>query len=235
MAVKVTELEFADWIQAVSLAVFVIAGLQLATPHIVAIVAVFAFFGLLPSRFRAVGFVAFVGAIVVNGFVVYALLPTFTAQDSSLSPLVTKALLTGLTEPVTTKLLPAGFLLWYFEKRSPETAERLRDRPLLAGASLGFSFGLLEALLKVAAPTGPYGGVTAVTTLVFIVTGLHLFTGLLVAGAFFRWWSLDTESPYRQPILLGVKIGVPVSIAMGVHYWWNAGGRIIVRELLGFV
>jgi hypothetical protein len=234
MTLTLSELEFTDWIQAISLSVFLVAGLLVASPGVVALIAVIAFFGLIPARFRIVVTATLIGAFLLNGLVGNALFPAFAARYPSLPEWAASARLAGLIEPVTTKFLPAGFLLWYFHNHSPDTVDFLRRNSWRSGALLGFSFGLMEALLKVVKPTGVYGDVSSVTVTIFIATWLHLFTGFLVAGAVFQWWGRDPDPSYRQWIFLGVKIGIPLTTAMGVHYFWNVGGRALIYEPLGF-
>lgn len=234
MTVNLSELEFADWIQAISLGIFLVAGLLVSSPGVVALIAIIAFFGLIPARFRIAIMGTLIGAFFLNGLVGNALFPMFAAQYPSIPEWAASARLAGLIEPVTTKFIPAGILLWYFHNQSPETVDYLRRNSWRSGALLGFSFGLIEALAKVVMPTGIYGDVNSVTVPIFLATWLHLFTGFLVAGAAFQWWGRDQNPSYRQSIFLGAKIGIPLTIAMGIHYFWNAGGRVLIYKPLGF-
>lgn len=229
----IEDLGFSDTTQAVSIVVFAIALMLTASSDVVAIIAVLAIFGLIPSQHRQVVVVVLIGAFLLNILVGQALLSMIVAQNSALPRWLASAHLAGIIEPVTTKFVPAIALLWYYRDRSTKTVRYLRENAWLSGAVLGFTIGVMEALMKVAQLTGMYADVHTVSVGSLVAATLHLFTGFLVAGAAFRWWVWDTNSNRRQELLTSVKILLPLVVAMTVHYWWNSGGLLVVNDLLG--
>jgi hypothetical protein len=122
-------MEFSDTVQAGSVLVFIIAVLLVSEPEITAIVAVLAIFGIIPGRYRLVGFVILIGAFLLNSLIGNAILPSFAALNPDLPRVFASARLAGVIEPVTTKLLPAAAIIWYYQDRSPETIDRIREQP----------------------------------------------------------------------------------------------------------
>lgn len=202
-------------------------------PDVSAMIAVFAMFWIIPSRYRTVGMAVLVGAITLNYLVGLAVLPIFSRQFPNLPSVLASARLAGLVEPITTKALPAMAIIWYYRDKSPELVRRIRSRAWLSGATLGWTFGVMEMLLKVPTQSSTYVSATVVTPQLAIASVLHLVTGTLAAGAIFRWWDGGADASCRQEALTGIAWGVLLLAAMGIHYWWNAGGLIYVYRALG--
>ena len=202
-------------------------------PDVAAMIGVLAIVWLIPPRYRFVGGGVLFGAFLVNALVGHAVLPTFAAQYPNLPRMFASARLAGLIEPVTTKALPALVILWYYRDRSPELIQAIRTRPWLAGAILGWTFGVTEMLLKVPSQTSTYASATVVTPQIAIASLLHLATGTLAAGVIFRLYNEDSDAPRRMEILSGIAWGLLLVTAMVIHYWWNAGGLLFVYRTLG--
>lgn len=202
-------------------------------PDVAAIIAVLSIFWLIPSEYRNAGIAIIIGALTVNILVGLAVLPTFAAQFPSLPRVFASARLAGIVEPITTKALPAVAIIWYFSDRSPELVNRIRTQPWLSGALLGWTFGVVEMLLKVPAQTTAYASATTVTPQLFVASFLHLVTGLLAAGAIFNWLNLDEPISRPREALTGLLLALMVVAAMAIHYWWNAGGLVYVYRTLG--
>lgn len=229
------EMEFSDTVQAESVLVFIIAVLLVSEPEITAIVAVLAIFGIIPGRYRRVGFVILIGAFLLNSLIGNAILPSFAALNPDLPRVFASARLAGVIEPVTTKLLPAAAIIWYYQDRAPETIERIREQPWAWGALLGWTFGILEMLMKIPSKSTAYANVDAITLSTFIASLLHFVTGLLVAGAVFRWWQIDGDFSQRVELWTGVKFGLLLILAMAIHILWNVIGVVYLQKMLEFL
>lgn len=229
------EIEFSDAVQAGSIFVFIIAVLLVSEPAITAIVAVLAIFGIIPGRYRLVGFVIFIGAFILNSLIGNAVVASFAALNPDLPRVFVSALLAGVIEPVTTKFLPAATIIWYYKDRSQETIERIREQPWVWGAVLGWTFGIFEMLLKIPSKSTAYANVNAITLSTFVPSLLHFLTGLLVAGAVFRWWQIDGDFSRRIKLWTGVKFGLLLILAMVIHILWNVIGVGYIQKTFEFL
>jgi hypothetical protein len=228
------DLGLSDDIQAISLLVFIVAGLSVANNSVVALIAVLAFLGLIPKQFRRIVSTVLIGGFILNFAIGYMILPWFSTYFPGIPDWAVTAKLAGFTEPMTTKFIPSIILLWWCRNNVPDSIGYIRGNSWELGGLLGLSFGIMEALLKVSDATGNYSTVNAVTEPVFLAISLHFLTGMLVAGTVFQWWARETKPSRKQSFLLQLKVISSYTIAAIIHVWWNSGGVAVVLGRFGF-
>lgn len=233
MAIRLGELEISDEIQVVSVLALIIVVVEISEPAVTALIGFFAVIGLIQSEYRQGIGAALIGGFVLNILIGEALLPGFASIYSDLPEVFASARLAGLVEPLTTKATPAIAILLYYRNNSPELVNRIQERPLYWGAILGWTIGFLEMLMKIPAAIPIYSEVNSVTFVVLFTTLLHLITGLLTAGSIFYYFERELDGGRYAGVVRGVKVALPVVVAMAFHYWWNAGGGQILYNFAG--
>lgn len=122
-----------------------------------------------------------------------------------LFPAYSSAAIAAVTEPITTKFLPAYLSL---RLATPAVQQQFLNRPILFGAWGGLAFGLAERTMYFVDGATPH----------FLWTmslGLHGVFGILAAGALY-WRGLE---PWGKLDIGMILFGI--SAAITLHYMWN--------------
>lgn len=175
------------------------------------------------------GLVAVVGGLVLAAVLEIVYLIFMVTEGAEVQGALVQTLpVAGVIEPLTTKLLPALFVVYMARSQAPASRGLFHRRWLLAGLSVGLAIGLLEFLLKLPALTS--GGPSLIVCALPAAALLHPLMGLLAASPAFRLVDGDYEGR-RRLAWIGIVL-VTLALAMGIHYWWNTAGLEVVRGAL---
>lgn len=139
-------------------------------------------------------FVLAVGSGVLGARLMLIILPSYSSAAAA-----------AMTEPITTKFLPA-YLSLHFAKS--EARQKILKQPILFGAWGGLSFGLAERIMY-------FLDGAALDPLWTVSIGLHGVFGILVAGILY-WRGVEPWSKSDIGIIL-----LGISTAAIIHYVWN--------------
>jgi hypothetical protein len=120
-------------------------------------------------------------------------------------PIYPSVAIAAITEPITTKFLPAYISLHLADSNAQQ---RFLNRPVLFGAWGGISFGLAERVLYAISGADPL-------LLWTVSVGLHGVFGILAAGVVY-WRGLEPWNKSDSGIIL-----LGISAAISIHLVWN--------------
>lgn len=125
----------------------------------------------------------------------------------------------GVTEPLTTKLVPAVLVVG-IHKWKGVSVTYLRSNPYWFGFVGGISLGIFERVLYVVVKG-------ATISIPFLIAPLmHALNAVLIAGVVFS--SADRFEGYRYY----AKLLAATIVAMGIHLFWNGWGVYIAHGLV---
>lgn len=120
-------------------------------------------------------------------------------------PSYSSAAVGAMTEPITTKFLPAYISLHLAKSKA---RQQLLKRPVLFGALGGLVFGIAERFMFLSEGLTPH-------RLWTVSVGLHGIFGILAAGILY-WRGIE---PWGKSDIGVILLGI--SAAATVHYIWN--------------
>jgi len=123
----------------------------------------------------------------------------------------------GVTEPMTTKLIPALTVI-YLHQHEEYTLDFdfLQAHPVWLSVLGGLSLGIFERVLYIIQKD-------AVISPTFVLApGMHVLNAVLIAGFIFT-----TEESSRKISFWG-KLSILVVISMAIHVFWNTWGVVLV-------
>jgi hypothetical protein len=142
-------------------------------------------------------FILFVLAVIPGGIGAKVMLLVVPSYSS--------APVAAITEPITTKFLPAYVSLYL---ATSEAYQQFLRRPILFGVWGGLAFGLAERVMYVLDGTSPH-------LLWTVSVGLHGVFGILAAGTLY-WRG---KEPWNKSDMGLILFGIFATAT--VHYVWN--------------
>lgn len=124
----------------------------------------------------------------------------------------------AVTEPITTKLVPA-IVIVYLHERDDFNLQRwyIRKYPYWFGLIGGLSLGVLERILYVSVKGA------SISAPFLIAPWMHALNAILIAGFVFR-----TEE--RQGSRYVAILSAIIALAMAIHLFWNTQGVLIAHR-----
>lgn len=124
--------------------------------------------------------------------------------------LSTHAWVAGITEPFTSKLLPAVLAVWVLRQRHSTTCVDFKRNRLVYGFMIGITFGVTEIAVKMMVNPN----ITGVSAPILLPLILHTVNGLIIAGTYFSVVGEDNRSRF-------VAVAAAIIVAAGLHITWN--------------
>lgn len=125
----------------------------------------------------------------------------------------------GVTEPLTTKLIPALAVAYFHQNDEYKlSSDYLQSHPYLFSAVGGLSVGVFERALYIIVRGAE------VSPVFLVAPVMHFLNAVLIGGIVFA-----TSGTHRGPRVLA-QIFALVVVAMVIHVFWNTFGVVLVYQ-----
>jgi hypothetical protein len=125
----------------------------------------------------------------------------------------------GVTEPLTTKLVPALAVVYFHQNdRYKLDLAYLQSHPYWFSVLGGLSLGVFERMMYLVVKDA------AITPGFILAPAMHILNTVLIAGFIFT-----TVGRYREYRVLG-QLFVFIIAAIVIHVFWNTWGVILVHQ-----